>query len=119
MLETQGATMRQFVVLAGLVMALAGWMGSKSSVAAAQTWIGYVSDSQCGADHGGEVDPRECTLKCIAAGDKFVLVVDSGKTILPITNQDFPALRDFAGEEAKVTGELSGGAIVIASIDKP
>ncbi len=101
------------------VVALVGWLGSGTGSAAAQMWTGYVSDSQCGADHGGEVDPRECTLKCVTAGDKYVLVVDSGMTIMPIANQDFPSLREYAGQEAKVTGELNGDAIVIAKIDKP
>lgn len=111
--------MRQAMAVAAGITVLVAWLGSPAASAASQTWTGYVSDSQCGSDHGGEVDPRECTLKCIAAGDKYVLVVDQGATILPIANQDFAALREFAGLEAKVTGELNNGAIVIASMDKP
>jgi hypothetical protein len=86
---------------------------------APQTWTGYVSDSQCGADHGGEVDPKECTLKCVAAGDKFVLVADQGMTIVPIANQNFAGLREHAGEEVNVTGELHDGAITVTKIDAP
>jgi len=94
-----------------------GWAGAAVGRAAPQTWTGYVSDSQCGADHGGEVDPKECTLKCVAAGDKFVLVVDKGMTIVPIANQDFAGLKDHAGDEVTVTGELKNGAITVSKIE--
>jgi hypothetical protein len=111
--------MRQVVAVTAVVVAVVAWIGRGTGYAAPQTWTGYVSDSQCGNDHGGEVDPRECTLKCVAAGDKYVLVTDSGGTITPIANQDFPALREFAGKEAKVTGELSGGSITVSKIEQP
>jgi hypothetical protein len=111
--------MRQAVVLTAAIGLSAAWAGAAAGRPAPQTWTGYVSDSQCGADHGGEVDPKECTLKCVAAGDKFVLVVDHGTTVVPIANQDFPGLRDHAGEEAKVTGELNDGAITISTLDAP
>ncbi len=111
--------MKQAVVLAAAIGLSALWAGPAAGRPAPQTWTGYVSDSQCGADHGGEVDPKECTLKCVAAGDKFVLVIDHGMTVVPIANQDFPGLRAHAGEEAKVTGEMKDGAIAISTIDAP
>jgi len=82
-----------------------------------QTWVGMISDSQCRGDHGGEVDPTECTLKCIRNGDKFVLATDNGVHILPIANQTFAGLQEHAGQTVKVTGELKDGAITIARID--
>ena len=109
--------MRQAVVLAAALGLSAVLAGPAAGRPAPQTWTGYVSDSQCGADHGGEVDPKECTLKCVDAGDKFVLVVDKGMTIVPIANQTFPGLRDHAGQEVTVTGEPKDGAIAISKIE--
>jgi hypothetical protein len=84
---------------------------------AAQVWTGIVSDSQCRGNHGGEVDERECTLKCIKAGDKFVLVTDYGTKVWSIANQDFPGLAQHASETVKITGELKGDAIVVSKIE--
>jgi hypothetical protein len=104
-----------------LVMAvvLAGWAGAYTTLGAQQTWTGMVSDSTCGGDHGGEIDVRECTLKCIRNHDQYVLATDNGLKVIPIANQDFAALPGFAGDIVKVTGELKGGAIVISRIEKP
>jgi hypothetical protein len=48
------------------------------SLAAQQTWTGEISDSMCGASHqamakpGMKVNPRDCTLQCVKAGNKYV-----------------------------------------------
>jgi hypothetical protein len=89
------------------------------TVGAEQAWTGVISDSMCRADHGGgEVDPKECTQKCVRNGDQYVLVVDQGKNVLAIANQDFGSLFENAGDTVKVTGELKGGAIVISKIER-
>ena len=95
------------------------WFGARVSFGAPQTWTGIISDSLCRGDHGGEVDERECTQKCISNGDKYVLVTDYGKNVWPIANQEFPALREHPGHTVKVTGELKGDAIQISRIDTP
>jgi hypothetical protein len=110
--------MKRTIVFA-VFIASAGWIGAQTSFGAQQTWKGIVSDSQCRGDHGGEVDERECTQKCISNGDKYVLVTDYGKKVWEIANQDFPALRDHPGHTVKVTGELRGDAIVISAIQAP
>lgn len=84
--------------------------------AAEQSWVGTISDSQCTADHGGEIDVRECTLKCTGQGDKFVLMVDGGTKPMAIANQDFADLKNHAGDTVRVTGELKDGAIVVTGI---
>src|SRR5262245_4073816 len=94
-------------------------MATSRTSAAPQTWTGTISDNRCGGDHGGEVDEKECTLRCVKTGDKFVLVTDFGKKVWPIANQDFAALPERAGQTVKVTGELKNDAIVITKIDKP
>jgi hypothetical protein len=114
--------MKKISVLAAVV-AMIGWAGVRSTVgaqqAAAQTWTGMISDSTCGGDHGSEVDPKECTQKCIKNGDKYVLATENGLKVIPIANQGFAALPEHAGEIVRVTGALKDGAIVIAKIDVP
>lgn len=84
--------------------------------AAEQTWNGIVSDTMCKEDHGGEVDPKECTAKCIRNGDKYVLMVDGYTKAMPIANQDFPDLAAHAGDTVKATGELRDGAIFLTKL---
>ena len=107
--------MRQLLALAA-VTAWIGWVGAGTGLRAAQTWTGVISDSQCGGNHGGEVDERECTLKCTKSGDKFVLVTNYGNQVWPISNQDFAELPQHAGHTVKLTGEMKGSAIVVSTI---
>lgn len=93
------------------------WIGGGTMYGAPQTWTGVISDSQCGGNHGGEVDERECTQMCISAGLKYVLTTNFGKTVWPIANQDFASLKQHPGHTVKVTGELKGDAIVISKIE--
>jgi len=83
-----------------------------------RTWVGFVSDSQCGGNHGSEVDVKECTLKCVREGYKYILATDNGVNTIAIANQDFPGLETYAGDTVKITGELKNGAIVISKIVK-
>lgn len=98
---------------------LIGWATTSVDVGAQQTWTGMISDSTCGGDHGGEVDVRECTAKCVRNGDKYVLAMRDGKTVIPISNQTFPGLPEHAGDTVKVSGELKDNAIEISKIDAP
>jgi hypothetical protein len=99
------------------VVASIAWLSPRVGLAAPQAWVGMISDSTCGGDHGGEVDVRECTLKCTKAGDKFVLAAENGAKVIPIANQDFATLAEHAGHIVKVTGEMKDGAIVVARIE--
>jgi hypothetical protein len=111
-----GARAAAAALVAAVVVALGPGPAARAEQ---QTWVGMISDSQCRGDHGGEVDPTECTLKCIRNGDKFVLATDNGVHILPIANQTFAGLHEHAGQTVKVTGELKDGAITISRIDMP
>jgi hypothetical protein len=109
--------MRKQVFALSVLMAGIAWIGVGTSLGAQQTWTGVISDSQCGGDHGGEVDERECTLKCVGRGDKFVLVTDHGAKVWAIANQGFDALVQHAGHTVKVTGEQRGNAIVVSKVE--
>jgi hypothetical protein len=100
---------------------VAAWSGTGAAVvaraAAPQTWTGTISDSQCGLNHEGELNERDCTLRCIEIGFKYVLV--SGGKVLKIANQDFADLKTHAGHTVTLTGELKDDAIVVSKIEMP
>lgn len=93
-----------------LFPAVAIFVSVSSAFAAPNTWTGKITDSMCDKDHsmmatgGKQPDPKECTLACVKSGSKFVFV-SSGK-VYEIENQDLPALKTFAGDTVKLTGEL-------------
>lgn len=96
------------------------WFGA--GLSAADTWTGKISDSSCGAshdtmtEHGKKGTDKDCTLMCVKKGSQFVFV-NEGK-VLKIANQDFKALRQFAGETVKLTGDLKGDTVTVTSIEK-
>lgn len=106
------------VSVCAIAALLIAWGATERRVGAEQVWTGVISDSTCRADHGGgEVDPKECTQKCVRNGDQYVLV-EQGLKVIPIANQDFGSLFENAGDTVKITGELSDGAIVISKIER-
>jgi hypothetical protein len=99
------------VLGAGLTVSYA-YAGSK-----AQTFTGKVSDSMCGAKHMMAGDDAGCTRACVAKGAKYALVV--GDKVYVLDNEDKAAqdeLNKLAGEQAKVTGELTGDTISVKSV---
>ncbi len=92
------------------LFAAAVFLSVSSALAAPNTWTGKITDSMCDKDHsmmasgGKQPDPKECTLACVKSGSKFVFV--SGGKVYQISNQDLPALKTFAGDNVKLTGEL-------------
>lgn len=78
-----------------------------------QTFAGTISDSMCGASHMMQGSAKDCTLKCVKDGSKFVLVDPKGK-VFQLSDQKAP--RAFAGANVKVTGALTGDTIAVKSI---
>jgi hypothetical protein len=88
----------------------------KPSAAKAQVWTGIVTDSNCGAKHTmipGASD-AECTRGCIAKGAKYALVV--GRKLYTLEGGPQDKLNAAAGSRAKVTGNLNGDTIQVASV---
>jgi hypothetical protein len=79
-----------------------------------KTFVGSISDSMCGAKHmmPGKSD-KECTLECVKAGAKYVLVTSSGK-VYELSDQKAP--REYAGQKVTVTDTLKGETIQVASM---
>ncbi|HYL61287.1 MAG TPA: DUF5818 domain-containing protein [Candidatus Methylomirabilis sp.] len=84
------------------------------AIAADGTWTGWISDSKCGvkAAHDGA---RECTVKCVKEGAKYVFVNDEDKKVYAIDAQDKVA--DHAGHHVKLTGTVEGDTLKLTSID--
>src|SRR6185437_2911038 len=101
--------MKKFGLLCSAVLMSA----ALSFGAAKKTFTGAISDSMCGASHMMPGSAKDCTLKCVENGSKFVLVDPSGKVY---KFGDQPKPRAFAGQNVKVTGTLSGNTITVSSI---
>ena len=93
-----------------------------ASLASADTWTGKISDSSCDGshdtmtEHGKKGNDKDCTLMCFKDGSKFVFVTKD--TVMPIANQDFKDLQQFAGETVTLTGDLKGKSITVTKIEK-
>lgn len=103
--------MKRVGLLSGAVVMLAGL--SLAAPAKEQTFAGAISDSMCGAEHMMQGTAKDCTLKCVDGGSKFILVDPKGK-IYQLSDQKSP--RAFAGASVKVTGTLDGDTIAVKSI---
>ena len=96
---------------------------SAPALAAEKTLHGSISDSMCGAHHGGDmhagqkVDATACTKKCVEGGAKYVFV--AGTKVYQISNQDFADLAAHAGHTVNLTGDVSGDSITVSKIEMP
>ena len=83
------------------------------SLAAAKSFTGTVSDSNCGAKHAkSSAAAAECVEKCVSSGGKYVLV-SKGK-VYQVDDQD--KFKGMGGKSVKVSGTLSGDTITVASV---
>ncbi len=98
------------VILAVASLALAGGKLHKGG-GKAKPFTGEIMDSQCSAmgthDPGGykmtnTSTPKDCTLKCVEMGGKFVLQDTAKKITYQLDDQEKP--KEFAGQKVKVTG---------------
>lgn len=77
-----------------------------------KTIVGYVSDSMCGLSHAGMNmgDDKECTLKCVEGGAKFVLADRDHKAVYALDAAAQEKAREFAGQKVRVTGQVDAKA---------
>lgn len=88
--------------------------GAALALAAEGTMTGYIADSKCGAK-GANEGARECTIKCVKGGAKYVFVNDSDKKVYAVDAQDKVA--DHAGHHVTVKGTVEGDTLKLDSID--
>ena len=72
------------------------------------TLNGYVSDSKCAAK-GANDKHVACAKKCLAAGEKMVVVTDGDNKVLTVDNPD--ALTGHEGHHVAVSGSVKGDMI--------
>ena len=74
---------------------------------------GWISDAKCGAK-GANAGAEACTKKCVAAGEKMVIVTDGDQKVLAVDNQD--ALKGHEGHHVAVTGKVSKDSMHVSSV---
>jgi len=84
------------------------------AMAADGKWTGYIADSKCGAKAAND-GARECTIKCVKEGAKYVFVNDADKKIYAIDDQEKVAAH--AGHHVTVKGSVDGDTLKLSSID--
>jgi hypothetical protein len=77
------------------------------------SWSGWISDSKCGAK-GANAAHEACAKKCVAGGEKAVLVTDKDMKVVNIDNPD--SVTDHLGHHVMVTGKMMDNGSV--HIDK-
>jgi hypothetical protein len=106
-------------LVAVLTVSVLGISRNMQANASADTSIvGYISDSTCGLKHmSGMGDDKSCTLACVKGESKFVLVDRDHKKVYRVDNADQEKAREFAGQQVKVTGTLSGKTLKVTAIE--
>ena len=74
---------------------------------------GWITDAKCGAK-GANAGGEACTKKCVAAGEKMVIVTDGDSKVLAVDNQD--ALKGHEGHHVTVTGTMGKDSMHVASV---
>lgn len=88
--------------------------GAALAMATEGTMTGYISDSKCGAK-GANAGARDCTIKCVKGGEKYVFVNDADKKVYVVDAQDKVA--DHAGHHVTVKGTVEGDTLKLESIE--
>jgi hypothetical protein len=74
---------------------------------------GWLVDAKCGAK-GANAGGEACTKKCVAAGEKLVIVTDGDSKVIAVDNQD--AVKEHAGHHVTVTGTMSKDDMHVSSV---
>jgi len=97
-----------------VLLALTVMLAAVAVFAADMTTVkGYVSDSKCGAK-GASEKHADCAKKCIASGQKMVVVEDGDNKLLTVENPDKLAAHE--GHHVAVTGTVTGDMIHVDSV---
>jgi len=101
------------LLVAGMLLFAAGVPVQSAET---KTLEGTISDTMCGAKHmETNVTPAECTVKCVAMGSKYALVV--GDNVYEL-NGKADDLKKLAGAKAKITGSVDGNKVQVTGVSK-
>ena len=109
--------MKKLSNVLGLAAAMLVSAGLASTAQAKNhTWMGWISDSACGAK-GANAGAKDCTIKCIKEkGASYVFVNAKTKKVYAIQNQDAVTDADL-GQEVTLTGGMNkDGSIKVDNI---
>jgi len=96
------------------VIAIVFCLAMSALAAAPQTLTGEVGDSMCGAKHMMQgASAADCTKDCVKSGSKYALIV--GSKVYTLQGHE-AELEKLAGQKAKVTGEVKGETVSVASV---
>ena len=109
------------VLIGGLVgasLSTGNAQNSNSTPRQETSVVGFIGDSLCGLHHMRSMEnEKECTLTCVKAGNKFVLVDKNSHKVYSLDKAGREKARDFAGQKVKVTGRLKGKTIYVTAIE--
>lgn len=95
-------------------LATFGLLTAGLALAQPKTLKGVVSDSACGAHHGMmSGGAAKCTRECVKMGSSYALVV--GNKVYKLKGHS-KELYKLAGEDAVVTGTVSGTNVNVSSV---
>ena len=81
------------------------------------TVTGKVGDAMCGVKHKMAGNEPGCTRTCVKMGSDYALIVnDKVYTLKTSSDPVKDQLDKLAGQTAKITGDLNGDTIQIASV---
>lgn len=107
--------MKKAVVAALIVFAITLALPLAHAGAMKGSWTGWITDESCGAK-GAKAEHKDCAMKCLENGGKLVFYNTADEKLYALDNQGLA--KEHLGHEVKVTGEVDGTAIKVASIEK-
>lgn len=102
--------MKKFVVATMMF----GSLGAMTAMA--ESWTGFVGDSQCKHD-GSSAKDVACTKACIQKKGADPVFVTDGK-VLKFDADSAAKAKEMAGEKVTIDGSLNGDTVTITSIKK-
>ncbi len=88
-------------------------LGYAADKAKSETVKGWVSDSKCTVKGTSEAHAA-CAKKCLAAGEKPVIVSDKDQSVLKVDNPD--AVAGHEGHHVSATGTVTGDSIHVTKL---
>ena len=99
------------------VVLTVGFLAAPALAAKAETFVGEVGDSMCGAKHEMGGNAADCTRDCVKQGSKYALIVGDKVYTLETTDKaTLDQLDKLSGQKAKVTGAANGTTIQVSSV---
>lgn len=109
--------MKQRVLFSVLALLLAAGWTLATGPAGDGEWIGWVTDTHCGAKNADSGNHGSCAKKCVEGMNaKFALYIPESKKVIVLEPKDKVA--DHAGTRVRVKGKLEGETIRVDSIER-